>query len=108
MIAKLKLLLGIATDDTTRDDLLNLLIEMAQGRLLLLIGADTLPVSLEHIVIDVALARFNRIGSEGLTSHTVEGETQTFSDDDFEAYADDIQTYNAAHGGSSPGKVRFL
>lgn len=108
MLAKLKLLLGIAADDTTRDDLLSLLINMAQGRLLLLIGADTVPVSLEHIVVDVALARFNRIGSEGLTSHTVEGETQTFSDDDFTVYADDIQAYTATQEGSSPGKVRFL
>lgn len=108
MLAKLKLLLGVANDDTSRDDLLSLLIDMAQGRLLLLIGAASVPASLEHIIIDVALARFNRIGSEGLSSHTVEGETQTFSDDDFTAYADDIQAYNAAQEGSSPGSVRFL
>lgn len=108
MLDKLKLLLGIAGNDIARDDLLSLLLDMAQVRLLLLIGTDTVPASLEHIVIDAALARFNRIGSEGLTSHTVEGETQTFTDDDFAVYADDIQAYNAAQEGSSPGKVRFL
>lgn len=108
MLAKLKILLGIDADDTTRDDLLNLMLDMAQSRLLLVIGEATLPASLEYIVVDVALARFNRIGSEGLTSHTVEGETQTFTNDDFAAYTDDIQAYMATQGGSSPGKVRFL
>lgn len=108
MLAKLKLLLGIASSDIARDDLLNLLLDTAKGRLLLLIGADIIPASLEYIVVDVALVRFNRIGSEGLASHTVEGETQTFSDDDFSAYADDIQAYLATQGGSSPGRVRFL
>lgn len=106
MLDKIKLLLGIA--DTNRDDLISLLLTTAEKRLLVLIGADTLPAALEPLVIDVAVARFNRIGSEGLTSHTVEGETQSFSEDDFAAYADEIKAYMASQEGSSPGKVRFL
>ena len=73
MLESLKLLLGIESDDTSMDSLLSLLISMAENRLLLMINTDELPEALEPVVIDVALARFNRIGSEGLTSHTVEG-----------------------------------
>lgn len=108
MLDKLKLLLGINANDATRDELLNLMLDMAQNRLLLIIGEEILPASLGHIVVDVALARYNRIGSEGLTSHTVEGETQTFTDDDFASYDDDIQAYMVSKGGDTPGRVRFI
>ena len=103
MLESLKLLLGIESDDTSMDSLLSLLISMAENRLLLMINTDELPEAL-----DVALARFNRIGSEGLTSHTVEGESQNFTEDDFSAYANDIQAYMASQEGGTVGKVRFL
>ena len=106
MLEKIKLLLGIG--DGSLDATLELLLDMATSRLLLIIGADALPLTLEHIVVDATLARFNRIGSEGLIAHTVEGETQTFAEDDFAAYADDIKAYMASREGGSEGKVRFL
>lgn len=108
MLESLKLLLGIESDDTSMDSLLSLLISMAGNRLLLMINTDELPEALEPVVIDVALARFNRIGSEGLTSHTVEGESQNFTEDDFSAYTNDIQAYMASQEGGTVGKVRFL
>ena len=33
--------------------------------------------------MDVSVIRFNKIGSEGLSSHTVEGESLSFAEDDF-------------------------
>ena len=64
MLNELKLLLGIAEDDTTEDDKLRLLIATATARLKLLLGGIEPPEEMEHIIREVAIIRYNRIGSE--------------------------------------------
>ena len=106
MLNNLKLFLGI--EDADRDALLNLIIENTIARLKLLLGGIEPPASMDYIVLDVCIMRFNRIGSEGLTSHSVEGETQSFADSDFDAFSDDIQAFLDSQKESTRGKVRFL
>lgn len=107
MLENLKLLLGIT--DSGQDERLQWLIDTASNRLCILLGgADTVPADLEYVVVEVAAVRFNRIGSEGYSSHTVEGESISFSDDDFAAYANEIQAYINAQDDNKTGKVRFI
>lgn len=108
MLNELKLLLGIAPDDTSEDDKLRLLISTATARLTLLLGGMEPPESMEHIIREVAIIRYNRIGSEGMASHTVEGESHSFTDGDFAAFADEIQAFLDAQKESARGKLRFL
>ena len=108
MLSELKLMLGIAADDTSLDDKLKLLISTAIARLQLLLGGIEPPESMDHIVREVAIIRFNRIGSEGLSSHTVEGESLQFSDSDFSGFSDEIQAFLETQKESARGKVRFL
>ena len=110
MLETLKSLIGIAPDDTDAEleSKLTYLLTSASNRLMNLLGGITPPKELEYIVIDVAVARFNRLGSEGLKSHTVEGESLTFGDNDFDSFAADIQAYLDRQKESSRGKVRFL
>lgn len=108
MLNELKLLLGIAQEDTTEDDKLRLLIATATARLKLLLGGIEPPEEMEHIIREVAIIRYNRIGSEGMASHTVEGESQSYADGDFSAYADEIQAFLDAQKESARGKLRFL
>ena len=83
MLYDVKALLGVEAEDHDLDEKLNLILSMTTARLKLLLGGITPPESMNHIITEVAVIRFNRIGSEGMTSHTVEGESQQFSDDDF-------------------------
>lgn len=106
MLNELKLLLGITGD--SRDELLKLLISTATARLTMLLGGIAPPDSLDYIVRDVAIIRFNRIGSEGVESHTVDGESMSFSDDDFGQFKDDIQAFLDSQKESVRGKLRFL
>lgn len=106
MLNELKLLLGITDND--RDELLKLLISLATQRLRHKLGGIEPPDELNYIIVDVVVARFNRIGSEGLSSHSVEGESLSFTDDDFERFDEDIQKYLNSLSGSASGKVRFL
>ena len=106
MLESIKLLLGIATTD--RDALLKQIISSATARLTVLLGGVEPPESLDYIIIDVCIRRFNRIGSEGMTSHTVEGESISFSDSDFAGFEGDIQAYLDTQKESARGRVRFL
>ena len=107
MLETLKMLLGF-TEDDSRDELLNKLIDLATARLKVLLGGIEPPEELEYIIIDVANARFNRIGSEGLSAHSVEGESLTFTNDDFKGFSADIQAFLDGQKDNSRGKVRFL
>lgn len=108
MLNDLKLLLGLPLDDTSRDDLLSRIISMTTARLKLLLGGDEPPAEMDHIILDVAVIRFNRIGSEGMTSHSVEGEALNFVEDDFAQFADEIQAWLDQQESGTRGKVRFL
>ena len=106
MLEKIKALLGIETEE--RDSLLNIIIELTTSRLKMLLGGADVPADLVHVVVEVSVARFNRIGSEGLSTHTVEGESLTYSESDFEPYSAEIQAYLNKQAENSRGKVRFL
>lgn len=108
MLEDIKELLGISEDDTAMDTRLNIILNATKSRLKVLLGGLDVPDDLNYIVTDVSIMRFNRIGSEGLSSHSVEGEILSFSDDDFAGYREDIQAYLNAQKEATKGKVRFL
>lgn len=104
VIDDVKALLGIEDEGSK----LKVIITLTENRLKTLIGQKEVPSELEYIVTEVSIARFNRIGSEGLSGHTVEGEALTFKDNDFDQYADDIQTWRDAQSDQDIGRIRFL
>lgn len=109
MASQIKTLLGIPESDTTHDAILETIEDLTTARLKFLLGGvDQIPEGLSYIVTEVAVKRFNRIGSEGLSSHAVDGETMSWSDDDFSEYEGDIGDYVSAQESAKKGKVRFL
>lgn len=107
MLEDLKLMLGIEGDDL--DEKLQVIIDSVESRLKLLVGEQTVPDSIKHIVLDVSIIRFNRIGSEGMAINNVEGENQHFIANDFAGYMAEIQAYldNKSVGGRHGG-FKFL
>lgn len=73
---------------------------------------DETPPEMDNILTELTVARYNRIGSEGITSHTVEGHSATYSTDPLEPYAEEIERWAIRNGyetGNPPKpKVRFL
>lgn len=108
MLEDLKEMLGFAEDDTGIDKKLNLILHNARQRLKNLLGGINPPSELDYIILDVAVIRFNRIGSEGLDAHTVEGESLSFSENDFEGFSSDIQAWLNSQSKNTRGKVRFI
>lgn len=108
MLENLKLMLGIDPADDSLDAKLLLLVSTATSRLKILLGGIDPPESMEHIIMEVAIIRFNRIGSEGLSSHTVEGESLSFTESDFSGFSDEIQAFLESQQGSTRGRLRFI
>ena len=108
MLKDLKILLDISETDDSLAPKLNLILSDARKRLKALLGGQDPPEELDYIITGVAVIRFNKIGSEGLSSHTVEGESLSFSEDDFAGYKDDIQTWLNNQKEAKKGRVRFL
>lgn len=106
MLNELKLLLGILDD--SQDEKLKLIISTATARLKVLLGGLEPPDSLAYIIREVSVIRFNKIGSEGMKSQTVEGESMTFDENDFSGFMDDIKAFLDSQKDSVRGKVRFL
>ncbi len=108
MLENLKLMLGISAADAGLDSKLRLIVTNTTARLKLLLGGIDPPEEMDHIILDVAIMRFNRIGSEGLSSHSVEGESLSFSDSDFDGFSGEIQAWLDSQAESTRGKVRFI
>lgn len=108
MLENLKIMLGISIEDTDCDKRLKYILASTTARLKMLLGNIDPPEEMSHIIIDVAIMRFNRIGSEGLASHSVDSESLSFNDSDFNGFADEIQAWLSSQKESTRGKVRFL
>ena len=109
MIEDLKALLGLPEEiDGALENKLLLILKATKQRLRFLLGGLEPPEEMNYIILDVSIIRFNRIGSEGLSSHSVEGESLSWSENDFAGYMDDIRAYLDDQKESKKGKVTFL
>lgn len=54
------------------------------------------PSQLGHIIVETVIARYNRIGSEGMAKETVEGHTMEFARSEISDFSEDIDRYLAS------------
>ena len=64
LLNRIKTLLGI----TDNDELIYEIVEITKSKILNYINQEELPQELEFILVEMAVSRFNRIGSEGFAS----------------------------------------
>lgn len=108
-LTKVKLLLSIS--DKLQDNLINLLLEDNEARLLSYINQDgarltSYPSEISWLLREITVRRFNRIGDEGKRSSGESDVTATWSEDDvadFEVY---LKRYRNKKGGG--GVARFI
>ncbi|WP_079475612.1 phage head-tail connector protein [Marinococcus halophilus] len=105
-----KKLLGIT--DTLQDAQIDLIIKHTQAWLTLWFKNNTdlttVPPEIEFIIVEVAVKRFNRLGSEGMSKENVEGHSVTYKDDDFAGYMHLLFGYLPDTSGKQPGSVMFF
>lgn len=108
MLTDLKKMLGLDAGDTSCDERLSLIISSTTARLKNLLGGIDPPEEMTYIILEVSIVRYNRIGSEGMASHAVEGESHQFGDSDFSGFMDEIQAWLERQESGTRGRLRFL
>lgn len=86
-----KTLAGIK--DNLQDDVIKTLEVMTRDQLAMMVDEQSVPDKLEPIVKNVVLARFNRLGNEGYSSYSQEGESISYPSSDFDEYSSTISRY---------------
>lgn len=108
-LKKIKLLVSIIDDK--QNDLLNLLLEDNEARLLSYINQDggnltRYPIDLSWLLREITVRRFNRIGDEGKKSSSESDVSATWSEDDVLDFAVYLNKYRKKVGGN--GTLRFI
>lgn len=75
ILDKVKLLIGVED----KDSLLTLLIEQAESEFLQHTNQHTIPDGTDNLIIDMVVTKYNLIGTEGLSSSSYSGASESYS-----------------------------
>ena len=98
IVSRVKVLLG-TTNTTDDEELLYEIVEITKSKILNYINQTKMPKELEFILVELAIQRFNRIGSEGIASENIDGKSVSY-EDDFEKYKPYLDDYIQRSGTS--------
>lgn len=96
---------------TERKVKLEIIKELTESRIKTITGKKVVPDGLDYVVVNITMARFNRLGSEGMKSTDQEGLSFVFLESDFDEYMDDILSFKddtSKYGKRRQGGVRFI
>ena len=88
LLNRIKTLLQI----NDNDELIYEIVEITKEKILNYINEKELPSELEFILVEMAISRFNKIGSEGFSSESTDGKSISY-EDDFEMYKQYLDDY---------------
>ena len=74
------------------EELITEIVNITEAKILNYINAREMPKELEFVLIELSVQRFNRIGSEGIASDSVDGKNISY-DDSFENYKTYLDDY---------------
>lgn len=99
-----KLKIALQITDNEHDDLLQLYLDDATDFLKLRLSVHDLPDEMQAIVRGAAVKKFNRFKNEGMSSYSQDGESITFSSNDFDEWNNEIEQWKKDHTGVNQGK----
>lgn len=110
ILKNVKLFLGLTESETEKDDLLLMIIGNIKKQILAMpdLTLTEIPPELDFMIEEIAIVRYNRIGSEGLKSETVEGYRADYTNDDFKPYAVYLAQYLPQDTDWQEGSVEIL
>ena len=97
LLNRIKTLLQI----NDNDELIYEIVEITKEKILNYINEKELPKELEFVLIELSVQRFNRIGSEGIASESIDGKSVSYDDDfiGYKHYLDDYISRNSIRKG---------
>ena len=100
LLNRIKTLLGIPDND----ELIYEITELTKSKILNYINEVELPLELEFVLVELTVQRYNRIGSEGIASESVDGKSVSY-EDIFENYKPYLDDYISRSGKSKGYKL---
>ena len=97
LLNRIKTLLNIEGNENLIYEIVNI----TESKILNYINASEMPKELEFVLIELAIQRFNRIGSEGIASENIDGKSVSYDDDftGYKHYLDDYISRNSVRKG---------
>ena len=100
LLNRIKTLLGLPDND----ELIYEITELTKSKILNYINEVELPLELEFVLVELTVQRYNRIGSEGIASESVDGKSVSY-EDIFENYKPYLDDYVSRSGKSKGYKL---
>jgi hypothetical protein len=100
LLNRIKTLLGVPDND----ELIYEITELTKSKILNYINEVELPLELEFVLVELTIQRYNRIGSEGIASESVDGKSVSY-EDVFENYKPYLDDYISRSGKSKGYKL---
>lgn len=88
---RIRVILGVYE----QDELLIELIDITQEKIMSYLNVNEVPRNLTWILVELVVQRFNRIGSEGLTTESVDGKQNSYVEDELSQYKVYLDEYIA-------------
>ena len=97
LLNRIKTLLNIEGNENLIYEIVNI----TEAKILNYINASEMPKELEFVLIELSVQRFNRIGSEGIASESIDGKSVSYDDDftGYKHYLDDYISRNSIRKG---------
>lgn len=107
---------GLLDPAVTPEIKMGIVVELTEQRLLNILPKQNgvkvkeVPAELGYIVTNVSMARYARVGQEGMTGYSQDGLNMVFRKDDFDPYMSEINSFgdDGSEGGASRGKVTMV
>ena len=83
------------------EELIYEITELTKSKILNYINEVELPLELEFVLVELTIQRYNRIGSEGIASESIDGKSVSYDDDfiGYKHYLDDYISRNSVRKG---------
>ena len=97
LLNRIKTLLNVEGNENLIYEIVNI----TESKILNYINASEIPKELEFVLIELSVQRFNRIGSEGIASESIDGKSVSYDDDftGYKHYLDDYISRNSVRKG---------
>ena len=92
-------LLGISISDTAKVAIVDILLAQSQNKICAYINASLVPAELNFIVCELTVERYNKLGSEGFTSESIEGIQYSYNPNELAQYKVYLDRYVSKSSG---------
>ena len=103
----IKILLGLEDDDS-QDEILAILLSNAVSTINVYLGVNELPNELEFVAEQLAIIKYNKLGSEGISTEKIDVLSTTYQADELASFKTILDSYKANNNLATTKRVKFL